>query len=202
MKKILLVILLVMTVFLVSGCQKNEKYINSGKLDGITFKEVSETTNYIKIEMASDDLILLELYPNIAPITVANFQQLVSEKFYDGVLFHRVIKDFVIQAGINNNKEAESIEGEFASNGHANTLLHKRGVISMARVNGRPNSASSQFFIMHQDNPSLDGDYAAFGKVIAGLKTVDKIAAVNTDSNDKPLIDQKIKTIRFISISK
>ena len=202
MKKIMLVTLLVMMVFLVSGCKKEEKYITSGKLDGIEFKEVSETTNYIKIEMASDDLILLELYPNIAPNTVANFQKLVSEKFYDGVVFHRVIKDFVIQAGINNNKEAESIEGEFASNGHANTLLHKRGVISMARASGKPNSASSQFFIMHQDNASLDGNYAAFGKVIAGLKTVDKIAVVNTDSNDKPVIDQKIKTIRFISISK
>lgn len=202
MKKIMAFTLLVMMVFLVSGCKKEEKYITSGKLDGIEFKEVNEVTNFVKIEMASDDLILLELYPNIAPKTVANFQKLVSEKFYDGVVFHRVIKDFVIQAGINNNKEAESIEGEFASNGHANTLLHKRGVISMARVSGKPNSASSQFFIMHQDNASLDGDYAAFGKVIAGLKTVDKIAVVNTDSNDKPVIDQKIKTIRFISISK
>ena len=202
MKKIMVITLLVMMVFLVSGCKKEEKYITSGKLDGIEFKEVSDVTNYVKIEMASDDLILLELYPNIAPKTVANFQKLVSEKFYDGVIFHRVIKDFVIQAGINNNKEAAEIEGEFASNGHANTLLHKRGVISMARVSGKPNSASSQFFIMHQDNASLDGDYAAFGKVIAGLKTVDKIANINTDSNDKPVIDQKIKTIRFISISK
>ena len=202
MKKIMAVTLLVMMIFLVSGCKKEEKYITSGKLDGIEFKEVNEVTNFVKIEMASDDLILLELYPNIAPKTVANFQKLVSEKFYDGVIFHRVIKDFVIQAGINNNKEAESIEGEFAFNGHANTLLHKRGVISMARVSGKPNSASSQFFIMHQDKASLDGDYAAFGKVIAGMDTVDKIANINTDSNDKPVIDQKIKTIRFISISK
>ncbi len=202
MKKIIFISLLVIMVFLVTGCKKEDEFITSGKLDGIEFKEVDEVTNYVKIEMASDDLILLELYPNIAPGTVANFQKLVSEKFYDGVIFHRVIKDFVIQAGINKNKEAESITGEFASNGYANTLLHKRGVISMARVSGMPNSASSQFFIMHQDNASLDGDYAAFGKVIAGMNTVDKIAVVKTDNNDKPVIDQKIKTIRFISISK
>ena len=202
MKKIVLTSVLILMILLGCGCQKEEKYITSGKLEGITFKEVDEVTNYVKIEMASDDLILVELNDKVAPLTVSNFQKLVSDKFYDGVIFHRVIKDFVIQAGINNNKEAEEITGEFASNGYPNTLLHKRGVISMARVSGQPNSASSQFFIMHQDNSSLDGDYAAFGTVIAGMDTVDKIANVNTDSSDKPLVDQKIKTIRFISISK
>lgn len=201
MKKIAIIGLILACLFLTS-CHKQTTYIKSGSIEGITFKETDEATNYVKIEMYSDDLILIELNETVAPITVANFKKLVADKFYDDVKFHRVIKNFVIQAGINNNKEAENIEGEFASNGHPNTLLHKRGVISMARVSGQPNSASSQFFIMHQDNSSLDGDYAAFGKVIAGLDTVDKIASVNTDNNDSPIFEQKIKTIRFISISK
>ena len=201
MKKIAIIGLIMACLFL-TGCDKQTKYIKNGTIEGISFKETDKATNYVKIEMYSDDLILIELNETVAPITVANFKKLVADKFYDDVVFHRVIKDFVIQAGINKNKEAQNIEGEFASNGHANTLLHKRGVISMARVSGQPNSASSQFFIMHQDNASLDGDYAAFGKVIAGLDTVDKIASVNTDSNDLPIIEQKIKTIRFITISK
>ena len=202
MKKRFLIGLLIICTLFITSCKNKDDYITKGKLDGISFKETDDVTNYVKIEMVSNDLILLELYPNIAPITVDNFQKLVSDHFYDGVVFHRVIKDFVIQAGINKNKTANNIEGEFASNGHANTLLHKRGVISMARVSGRPNSASSQFFIMHQDNASLDGDYAAFGKVIAGMDTVDYIASVDTNSSDEPVVEQKIKTIRFITISK
>lgn len=202
MKKRFLIILLLIATLFVTSCKKETKYITKGKIDGVSFEETKEVTNYVKIEMASNDLILVELYPNIAPITVENFKKLVSDKFYDGVIFHRVIKNFVIQAGINNKKQASNIEGEFASNGHANTLLHQRGVISMARVSGMPNSASSQFFIMHQDNASLNGDYAAFGKVIAGMDTVDDIANVATDNSDKPIIEQKIKTIRFITISK
>lgn len=140
----------------------------------------------------------LELYPEKAPITVANFEKLVEEKFYDGLTFHRVISGFMIQGGCpkgdGTGGPKEKIKGEFSANGVPNDLKHTRGVLSMARAMD-PNSAGSQFFIMHQDAPHLDGQYAAFGKVVEGIETVDEIAACETDYSDKPVKPVVIKRI-------
>lgn len=156
-------------------------------------------TELILITMENGDEIKAELYPETAPKTVENFLKLVDEKFYDGLIFHRVIKGFMIQGGdptgTGMGGSKDTIVGEFRANGFQNALAHTRGVLSMARTN-MPNSASSQFFIMHQDAPHLDGQYAAFGKVIEGMEAVDKIASVKTNWQDKPLKDQRIKTIR------
>ena len=150
----------------------------------------------IVIEMENGKEIKLELYPEIAPKTVANFEKLVSEGFYDGLTFHRIIPGFMIQGGdpLGNGMGGadEKIVGEFAANGYKNDLKHTRGVISMARSMA-PNSASSQFFIMHADAPHLDGSYAAFGKVIEGIDTVDEIASVPTDFSDRPRVAVRIK---------
>lgn len=152
----------------------------------------------VVIEMENGKKIKLELYPDAAPITVANFEKLVSEKFYDGLIFHRVIKGFMIQGGdpegTGMGGAKEKIKGEFAINGVNNPIKHTRGVISMARSQ-MPNSASSQFFIMHKDAPHLDGQYAAFGKVVEGIEVVDEIAETRTDWGDRPLEEQKIKTV-------
>lgn len=142
----------------------------------------------IKIKGIGD--IKAELYPQIAPITVENFIKLASSGFYNGLTFHRIIPGFMIQGGdpegTGMGGPGYSIKGEFASNGFMNTLNHSRGVLSMAR-SMLPDSAGSQFFIMHEDAPHLDGEYAAFGKVFEGIEVVDKIASVKTDYNDKPL---------------
>lgn len=157
--------------------------------------------NEIVITMVGGGVIKAELYPNIAPITVANFLNLIEEKFFDGLIFHRVISGFMIQGGgydaEMNHKEAESIKGEFTANGVRNELKHTRGVLSMARTSF-PNSASSQFFIMHQDAPHLDGQYAAFGKVTEGMDIVDSIANTKTNFTDAPLVPQVIESIRFV----
>ncbi|MCM1054579.1 MAG: peptidylprolyl isomerase [Bacteroides sp.] len=150
------------------------------------------------IEMENGKEMKLELYPDKAPITVANFEKLVAEKFYDGLTFHRVISGFMIQGGCpkgdGTGGPKDKIKGEFAANGVPNDLKHTRGVLSMARAMD-PNSAGSQFFIMHKDAPHLDGQYAAFGKVTEGIETVDEIAASETDYNDKPLKPVIIKRI-------
>jgi peptidyl-prolyl cis-trans isomerase B (cyclophilin B) len=150
--------------------------------------------------MQDGGVIKAELYPNIAPITVENFLKLVEDKFFDGLIFHRVISGFMIQGGGYNaqmeHKDAPSIKGEFDANGVPNDLKHTRGVLSMARTSF-PNSASSQFFIMHADAPHLDGQYAAFGKVIEGLDVVDRIAGVETNFADAPIVPQVIESIRF-----
>lgn len=155
----------------------------------------------VKIEMENGKTILIELYPEIAPITVANFEKLVKAGFYDGLIFHRVIKGFMIQGGdpegTGMGGAEEKIKGEFRSNGVPNDLKHTRGVISMAR-SMMPNSASSQFFIMHEDAPHLDGNYAAFGKVIEGIETVDEIASVKVDFSDKPLEPQVMKKVSIV----
>ncbi len=155
----------------------------------------------IRIEMENGKTIDLELDSTAAPKTVANFEKLVKEGFYDGLIFHRVIQGFMIQGGdptgTGMGGSSEKIVGEFAINGHNNPLSHKRGVISMARSQN-PNSASSQFFIVHEDSTFLDGQYAAFGKVVAGMETVDEIAEMPTDYSDRPMFEQKIKTIRMI----
>ena len=148
--------------------------------------------------MENGGVITLELYPEIAPKTVANFEKLAKEGFYDGLIFHRVIAGFMIQGGnptgTGMGGAKEKLEGEFAANGFNNTLSHDRGVISMARSQSF-NSASSQFFIMHEDGHFLDGQYAAFGKVVSGIEVVDEIASVPTDFSDRPRRVQKIKTI-------
>ena len=145
--------------------------------------------------------IKAELYPEIAPNTVNNFISLIQKGFYDGTIFHRVIPGFMIQGGdpegTGMGGPGYGIKGEFAMNGFKNDLKHTTGVLSMARSQ-RPNSAGSQFFIMHQDAPHLDGQYAAFGKVVAGMDVVDKIAAVRTDWNDKPTTPVKMKTVELI----
>lgn len=150
----------------------------------------------VTIEMMDGSRIKVELYPEIAPNTVNNFISLVNKGFYDGLIFHRVINGFMIQGGCPDGTgmggPGYRIEGEFAQNGNPNPLKHTAGVISMARAMS-PNSAGSQFFIMHKDAPHLDGAYAAFGKVTEGMDTVNAIAEVRTDYSDRPLKEQKIK---------
>ena len=152
----------------------------------------------VTITMENGDMIKVELYPDIAPNTVKNFISLINHNFYDGTIFHRVIPGFMIQGGDPDGTgmggPGYSIKGEFGQNGFKNDLKHSRGVISMAR-SMFPDSAGSQFFIMHQDAPHLDGAYAAFGKVTEGMDTVDKIAAVATDYSDRPREDQVMKTV-------
>lgn len=150
------------------------------------------------IEMENGKKIKLELYPEIAPITVENFEKLVKDGFYDGLIFHRVIPGFMIQGGCPEGTgmggPGHQIKGEFASNGVKNDLKHTRGVISMARSMMK-DSAGSQFFIMHKDAPHLDGDYAAFGKVVEGIETVDEIAAAKTGAANRPVEEQKMKRV-------
>ena len=152
----------------------------------------------ITIEMENGDLIKAELYPEVAPNTVNNFLSLVEKGFYDGLIFHRVIKGFMIQGGCPQGTgmggPGYSIRGEFTQNGFQNDLKHTKGVLSMARAMD-PDSAGSQFFIMHEDSPHLDGSYAAFGMVTEGLDVVDKIASVRTDWGDRPLKEQRIRKI-------
>ena len=152
----------------------------------------------IVIEMENGKKIELELYPEIAPITCENFIKLVNDKFYDGLKFHRVISGFMIQGGCPQGKGTGgpgwNIKGEFKANGFNNTLAHTKGVISMARAMD-PNSAGSQFFIMHKDSPHLDGQYAAFGKVVNGIEVVDEIASTQVDYMDNPVEAQVIKSI-------
>jgi peptidyl-prolyl cis-trans isomerase B (cyclophilin B) len=155
----------------------------------------------VVIEMENGGKIELELYPEAAPKTVENFLKLVGEGFYDGLIFHRVIPGFMIQGGdpqgTGMGGAKENIVGEFRANGHDNPIKHTRGVISMARA-FNPNSASSQFFIMHADAPHLDGQYAAFGKVTSGMETVDEIASIPTDYSDRPKIAMRMKKVYII----
>ena len=154
------------------------------------------------IEMENGGTMTLELYPEIAPITVENFVKLANEGFYNGLIFHRVIAGFMIQGGdptgTGMGGPGYQIKGEFASNGVKNTLKHTRGVISMAR-SMHPDSAGSQFFIMHQNAPHLDGSYAAFGKLIEGFDVLDRIAGVATNWSDKPLKAQRMKTVTIVN---
>ncbi len=155
----------------------------------------------IRIEMENGGVMEFRLDPTAAPITCENFEKLAKEGFYDGLTFHRVIAGFMIQGGdpMGNGMggSKNNIKGEFAANGVKNPLKHTRGVISMAR-SSNPNSASSQFFIMHADAPYLDGQYAAFGTMVSGFETLDEIAGVATDFSDKPLKSQKIKTVNVV----
>ncbi|MCD7750944.1 MAG: peptidylprolyl isomerase [Lachnospiraceae bacterium] len=152
----------------------------------------------VTITMANGDIMKAELYPDIAPVTVNNFISLIQKGFYDGLIFHRVIKGFMIQGGdpegTGMGGPGYSIRGEFSQNGYPNSLKHVKGVLSMAR-SMMPNSAGSQFFIMHAPAPHLDGAYAAFGQVIEGMDVIDKIASVPTNRSDRPLEDQRMVTV-------
>jgi len=152
----------------------------------------------VNMKIKNDGVIKIELDAKAAPITVANFEELVKKGFYDGLIFHRVIKGFMIQGGdpegIGVGGSGKNIVGEFAANGHNNPIKHERGVISMARAQN-PNSASSQFFIMHADALYLDGNYAAFGKVVEGMDIVDRIANTRTTYSDRPLEDQVMEKV-------
>ena len=171
-----------------------------------SLEELTQDKHYAEITVnvnGEDKTMKAELYPDVAPETVANFEKLASEGFYDGLIFHRVIPDFMIQGGgYDENMEekpADTIKGEFASNGFENPLEHTRGVLSMARTNV-PDSASSQFFIMHADAPHLDGEYAAFGKVTEGLEVIDEIAAVETTSLSNGMSDVPVEPVVIKSI--
>lgn len=152
----------------------------------------------VTVKMKEGDLFKIELYPEIAPNTVNNFISLVNKGYYNGLIFHRVIEGFMIQGGdpqgTGMGGPGYTIKGEFSKNGFKNNLKHSRGVISMAR-SMMPNSAGSQFFIMHQNAPHLDGQYAAFGKVIEGMEVIDKIATVPTDYSDRPLNEQVMESV-------
>ena len=170
-----------------------------------SYGEFKPSCAYAEIEMTDGGRIVMELYPDVAPITVANFLKLADEGFYDGLTFHRVINGFMIQCGDPTGTglggSGETIRGEFAANGFKNDLKHERGVISMGRKSTGYDTASSHFFICHETNrkvSSLDGQYAAFGRVYEGMDVVDRIASCRTDANDKPVNDQVIKTITFL----
>ena len=200
MKKLKILVLFLCFLFL-TGCGEKEIKSEEKKYENITYYETNKKTDKVVLNIQDEEKILIELYPNIAPITVDNFKKLVESDFYNDVIFHRVIKDFMIQTGDGESlgRNADTIKGEFSANGVENNLSHERGVVSMARTNVM-NSASSQFFIVHKDSTYLDGQYAAFGRIIKGLDVVDKIASVVTDSSDKPLKDIKIESIEFIEV--
>ena len=170
------------------------------------FTETAEVTDYVKITVKDYGEIVLRLRPDIAPKTVENFQKLVKEGHYSDKIFHRVIQNFMIQGGgfdgTGTQHKVDTIKGEFESNGVQNDLLHVRGVISMARTSLDKNSGSNQFFICDKTSSHLDGDYAAFGYVLAGMDVVDAIAAVDTDGNDKPLENVIIESATFVTPTK
>ncbi len=182
---------------LLAGCKQTAQ----NDTENTKTNDKGENVIMIEIEMQNGGVMKAELYPDIAPKTVANFVKLTKEGFYDGLIFHRVIPGFMIQGGdpqgTGYGGSKETVEGEFTANGVNNTLSHKRGVLSMARSQNY-NSASSQFFICVADDDFLDGQYAAFGMVTGGMDVADAIAAVKRDGNDKPYEDQVIKTIRVV----
>jgi len=157
-----------------------------------------ETNPIVTITMETGAVMTLELYPEVAPESVHNFISLIKKGHYDGLIFHRVIRGFMLQGGCPDGTgmggPGYSIKGEFSGNGVTNDLIHTRGVLSMAR-SMMPNSAGSQFFIMHKDSPHLDGQYAAFGQIVTGIEEVDAIAGVDTDHNDRPRVNQIIKSV-------
>ncbi len=216
-KKLILVILAVVFLFSAAACSSNQT--NTSQSDNSQYNNsqaqqppAAETPNpappvepdkdkknpVVTIEMTDGKKIKIELYPKVAPSTVNNFISLVKKGAYDNTIFHRVIPGFMIQGGdpegTGGGGPGYSIKGEFAANGFENNLLHQRGVVSMARANP-PDSAGSQFFIMVADYPSLDGNYAAFGKVLEGMEEADKIVSVERDGNDRPLKEQKMKKV-------
>ncbi|SHH50072.1 peptidylprolyl isomerase [Clostridium grantii] len=199
-KNYFLIMISMILVFMVGCTDKtsNNSTVNNNDNSSETPLEFNGPKPIVTIILNDDSQMTLELYPEIAPNTVNNFISLINKKYYDGIIFHRVIEGFMIQGGdptgTGTGGPGYSIDGEFSSNKFQNDLKHTRGVISMAR-SGDPNSAGSQFFIMHEDYPSLDGEYAAFGKLIEGFEVLDRIATVEKDSKDKPIEDIVMKTI-------
>ena len=213
-RKLISILFMLLAVLTITACgEKKEseetiakEEILEGIVDGYKFTVTDEVTDRVRIQMNNGDIMLIVLSNSQTPITIENFKNHVQKGTYNGVIFHRVIEDFMIQGGDPTgtgygDNSIPTIKGEFTSNGVANDMKHVRGVISMARSNN-PNSASTQFFIVHKDSSHLDGDYAAFGKVFAGFDTLDKIATVKTDDNNRPLTEQKIKSIKFITVEK
>lgn len=202
-KGLLLLVGCLLFVIVMTGCGAESDSDEEKKAESPT-KQTSDQDKgdqanpIVTITMANDDQIKIELYTDVAPNTVNNFISLVKKGFYDGLIFHRVIPEFMIQggdpAGNGTGGPGYSIKGEFSSNGFENDLKHERGVISMARSSD-PDSAGSQFFIMVNESPNLDGKYAAFGKVIEGMDVVDAIVSVERNAADKPLEKQQMKTV-------
>ena len=212
-KKIFNILFMLLAVLSITACGKKEseekivkEEILKGIVDDYKFTVTDEVTDRIRIQMNNGDIMLVVLSNSQTPVTIENFKNHVQKGTYDGLIFHRVIENFMIQGGDPTgtgygDDSIPTIKGEFSSNGVQNDMKHTRGVLSMARAND-PNSASSQFFIVHKDSSHLDGEYAAFGKVFAGLDVLDKIATTKTDGNDRPISEQKIKSIKFITVEK
>jgi len=192
-------LLFFVVLFVMAGCgtSSNNEQTNDKSSDESN-NNLIEDNPIVTITMENDEQIIIELFPNIAPNTVNNFISLIEDGFYDGLIFHRVIPDFMVQGGdpdgIGTGGPGYSIKGEFNNNGFTNDLTHERGVISMARSQ-HPDSAGSQFFIVHKNSPHLDDEYAGFGQVLEGIEVVDQIASVNRDGSDKPLEDQVMKSV-------
>ena len=219
-KKVIKIFLCMSLLFILSSCgNKEEENLNytTSEVDGKTIytiktkKYVSsdKETNLVMIDVRDYGIMVAELYPDKAPITVENFKNLVSKNFYSGLIFHRVMKNFVIHTGDTQGNgiggSDKTIKGEFEANGVKNDISHVRGVLSMARKKGSNpetsetfNSASSQFYIVQDDATYLDGKYAGFGKLVSGYDVLDKIASVETNMNDKPINDVVIKNVRFV----
>ena len=213
-KKIVGILFMLLAVLTITACKKEEKEseekivkeeILEGIVDGYKFTVTDEVTDRVRIQMNNGDIMLIVLSNSQTPITIQNFKNHVQKGTYNGLIFHRVIENFMIQGGDPTgtgfgDDSIPNIKGEFTSNGVKNDLSHTRGVISMARSND-PNSASTQFFIVHKDSPHLDGSYAAFGRLFAGFDTLDKIASTKT-SSERPIQEQKIKSIKFVTVEK
>lgn len=197
-KGFLIIFTTILLISIMSACGTQSDDGQSGAGSKADYPATVEENPIVTITMENDKEIKIELYPEIAPNTVANFISLIEKDFYNGLIFHRVIPGFMIQGGDPQGNgtggPGYSIKGEFSSNDFENNVKHERGVISMARAMD-PDSAGSQFFIMVTDYPSLDGEYAAFGKVIEGMEVVDEIVATERDASDKPLTEQKMKTV-------
>ena len=188
---------------------RKQNGISIYNVEDVSLVESNTPTDLVLMLVNDYGAMVAELYPDVAPITVENFKELVSNKYYDGLTFHRVIKNFMIQTGdptgTGRGGSDKKIKGEFINNGVANDISHTREILSMARVSYQKetdesyNSASSQFFIVQKDSKYLDGNYAAFGKVLNGLDIIDKIASVETDENDKPLSNVTIESIKFVN---
>lgn len=197
-------LLIILGISLLAACnneqveESTEPQEQTDTEEPTTFEGENEEAPIVTMEMENDQKVIIELYPQVAPNTVDNFISLVQDGFYDGLIFHRVIPGFMIQGGdpegTGSGGPGYSIKGEFESNDFSNELEHNRGVLSMARSQS-PDSAGSQFFIIHEDSPHLDGDYAGFGQVIEGMDVIDDIAEVPTNNQDRPEKEQKIKSM-------
>ncbi len=200
--RILALLLSVLALMSFVSCAKEEEGDGVTADDGVTYTATEETTNFVCIRMNTGKKIVVELYPNTAPITVENFQKLVGMKFYDGLIFHRVMPGFMIQGGCPNGDgfgdPGWEIKGEFTANGVQNNLSHERGVLSMARSND-PDSAGSQFFICHSTAgcAHLDGQYATFGRVVSGMSVVDEIAKTAC-AGETPIKEQVMEKVYFV----